>query len=121
MKRDLFRSWFWCHIRSSLFIKICNFLSLVNFLQAAGYDDLPAVLFMAGGNLVGLMHRIICKIWQEENMFTHWDLSVLCPVLKKENLVMFANYSDKILLPIPFKALTKVLCDRLKLIAKILI
>ena len=52
--------------------------------KAAGADCLPAELFKAGGNeLIRCMHQLISKIWLVESMPDEWNLSVLCPILKK--------------------------------------
>ena len=52
--------------------------------KAAGSDGLPAELFKTGCNkLVGRMHQLIYKIWLEKSIPKDWNLSVLCPVLKK--------------------------------------
>ena len=52
--------------------------------KAAGPDDLPAELFKTGCNeLVGCMHQLSYKKWLEESVPNDWNLSVLCPVLKK--------------------------------------
>ena len=53
--------------------------------KAAGPDGLPAELFKAvGDELVKSMHQLICRIWLEESMPSEWNLSALCPVLKKK-------------------------------------
>ena len=47
-----------------------------------------------------------------------WNLSVLCPVLKKVDPTICANYRGIKLLPIAYKVLTGVLCERLKPLVK---
>ena len=52
--------------------------------KAASRDGFPAELFKTGCNeLVGRYRQLIYKIWLEESMSNNWNLSVLCPVLKK--------------------------------------
>ena len=61
--------------------------------KAAGPNGLPVELFKAGGDeLVRSMHQHICKIWPEESMPSDWNLSVLCPVLKKGDHTICPNY-----------------------------
>ena len=54
-------------------------------------------------------------------MLTDWNLSALCPVLKKGDSTICANYRGISLLPIAYKVFTTVLCERLKSNAKALI
>ena len=68
--------------------------------KAAGTDGLPAELFKAGGDdLVRSMHKLICKIWLQESLPSDWNLSALCPVLKKADPTICANYRSISLLP----------------------
>ena len=61
--------------------------------KAAGPDGFPAELFKVGCNkLVGCMHQPIYKIWLEESMSNDWNLSDLCPFLKKRDPMICANY-----------------------------
>ena len=50
-----------------------------------------------------------------------WNLSVLYPVLKKGDPTICANYMGISLLPIAYKILTGILCERLKPLVKSLI
>ena len=67
------------------------------------------------------MHQLIFKIWLKESMPSDWNLSALCSVLKKGDPTICANYRGISLLPIAYKVLTSVLCERLKPHAKALI
>ena len=90
--------------------------------KAAGADGLPAELFKTGGDvLIGSMHQLICKIWLAESMPDDWNLSVLCPVLKKGDPTICTNYRGISLLTIAYKVLSSVLCGRLKPFANTLI
>ena len=83
--------------------------------KAAGADGLPAELFKTGGDeLIGSMHKLICKIWLDECMPDDWNLSVLCPVFKKGDPNVCGNYRGISLLPIAYKVLSSVMCERLK-------
>ena len=64
------------------------------------------------------MHQLIYRIWLEESMPSDWNLCVLCPVVKKGGPTICANYRDISLLPVAYKVLTSVLCERIKPHAK---
>jgi len=90
--------------------------------KAAGADGLPAELFKAGGDeLINSMHKLISKIWLVERMPDDWSLSILCPVLKKGDATIRANYRGISLLAIAYKVLSSVVCERLKPYAESLI
>ncbi|XP_060665754.1 uncharacterized protein LOC132798055 [Drosophila nasuta] len=83
--------------------------------KAAGADGLPAELFKAGGEeLIRCGHQLFCRIWLEESMPNHWNLSVLCPVLKKGDPTICTNYRGISLIAISYKVLSSVICERLK-------
>ena len=90
--------------------------------KAAGPDGVPAELFKAGSDeLVRSIQQLICRIWLEECMLTDWNHSALCPVLKRGGPTICANYRGTSLLPIAYKVLTSVFCERLQPHAKVLI
>ena len=90
--------------------------------KAAGADNLSAELFKTGGEeLIGSMHQLLSKIWLEESMPSEWSLSTICPILKKGDPGICANYRGISLIPIAYKVLSSVVCERLKPIAETLI
>jgi sorting nexin-29 len=90
--------------------------------KAAGADGLPAELFKAGGDeLVRSMHQLICNVWLAESMPNDWNLSMICPILKKGDATQRTNYRGISLLPVAYKVLTSVMCERLKPYAEALI
>ena len=83
--------------------------------KATGADGLPAELFKCGGELLEKrMHELLCKIWSDESMPSDWNLSVLCPVLKKGDPTLCTNYRGISLLNIAYKILSSVIVERLK-------
>ncbi|XP_043063529.1 uncharacterized protein LOC122319800 [Drosophila ficusphila] len=81
--------------------------------KSAGADGLPAELFKAAGDmLVGSMHQLISKIWRTETMPEDWNLSMICPVLKKGDATLRTNYRGISLLPVAYKIFT--LCQILE-------
>ena len=68
-------------------------IQLLKNNKAAGTYDLIAELFKTGGDeLVTSMHKFICRIWLEKSNPCDWNLSVLCPVLKKGDPTICANF-----------------------------
>ena len=61
-----------------------------------------------------VLDQLTYKIWLEESMANDWNFSVLCPVLKKADPTICANYSGISFLPIAYKVLPGVLFERLK-------
>ena len=62
------------------------------FNKDRGYDGFPAELFKAGGDeLVSCMHHLLYNIWSLESMRSDWSLSVLCPVLKKDDATIYSS------------------------------
>ncbi|XP_054086050.1 putative uncharacterized transposon-derived protein F52C9.6 isoform X2 [Zeugodacus cucurbitae] len=64
--------------------------------------------------MIRCMHQLLCRIWSEESMPDDWNLSVLCPIHKKGDPTICANYRGISLLNIAYKVLSSVLCERLK-------
>ncbi|XP_070137322.1 uncharacterized protein [Drosophila bipectinata] len=72
--------------------------------KSAGADGLAAELFKAAGDiLVGCMHQLISKIWLMESMPEDWNLSIICPILKKGDATGRTNYRGISLLPVAYK------------------
>lgn len=97
---------------------IVEIRTIVNRLKdnkAVGEDSLPAELFKSGGEvLVEHMYHLIRCIWLEECMPHDWSNSVVCPILKKGDPTACSNYRGISLLPIAYKLLSGVLCEKLK-------
>ena len=83
--------------------------------KAAGADGLQAELFKAGGDkLVDGMHQLISNVWRGEHMPDDWALSVLCPIFKKGDPSVCSNYRGISLLPIAYRILSSIICERLR-------
>ncbi|XP_073832850.1 uncharacterized protein [Musca autumnalis] len=83
--------------------------------KAAGDVDLPAELFKTGDDdLIRSMHQVVSTIWQEERVPDDWNLSILCPVHKKGDKTVCSKYRGISLLPIAYKIVSGILCERLK-------
>jgi hypothetical protein len=61
--------------------------------KAPGTDNTPEELFKYGGNeIIKHLHTIIKEIWLTEKMPTNWNLSIICPIHKKGDLMDCSNY-----------------------------
>ncbi|XP_055843121.1 uncharacterized protein LOC129909960 [Episyrphus balteatus] len=101
------------HFRPPDLEEVKAVISKLKSNKAAGADGLAAELFKAAGDdLVRSMHQLICRIWSEESMSTEWNLSIVCPILKKGDPLTCANYRGISLLNISYKKLSAVLCER---------
>lgn len=83
--------------------------------KAAGKDELPAELLKHGSEqLYQLLHRIILKIWEEEELPASWLDGLICPLYKKGHRLECANYRGITLLNSAYKILSGVLFHRLR-------
>jgi len=82
--------------------------------KAPGTDNIPVELFRYGGNeLVKHLHTIIKDIWQKEKMPTEWNVSIICPIHKKGDIMECSNYRGVSLLNTAYKILSNILFARI--------
>jgi hypothetical protein len=83
--------------------------------KAAGKDGLPAELLKAGSErLYDAIHRIILRIWEDEEMPEDWLDGLICPIYKKGNRLDCSNYRGITLLNTAYKVLSRILFFRLR-------
>jgi len=81
--------------------------------KAPGTDSIPAELFRYGGNeLVKHLHNIIKDIWQKEKMTKELNVSIICPIHKKGDIMECSNYRGVSLLNTAYKRLSNILFAR---------
>jgi len=86
--------------------------------KAAGKDGLPPELFKFGpGKLVRLVHRIIVKIWEMEQLPEEWKDGVICPIYKKGDKLDCENYRAITITNAAYKILSQLLFRRLSPLA----
>ena len=74
--------------------------------KVPGTDNIPAELFKYGGNeLVKHLHTIIKDIWQKEKMPTEWNVSIICPIYRKGDIMECSSYIGVSLLNTAYKIL----------------
>jgi sorting nexin-29 len=61
------------------------------------------------------IQELIADIWAVEEMPKEWNLSIICPVLKKGDPLICSNYGAISLLNVAYKILSNVLYERLSL------
>jgi sorting nexin-29 len=82
--------------------------------KAPGMDNIRAELFKYGGNeIIKRLHTITKEIWLTEKKPTDWNLSILCPIHKKGDLMECSNYRGVSLLNTAYKILSTILFTRI--------
>jgi hypothetical protein len=56
--------------------------------RSLGFDQIPAKLIKAGGGtLCTEVHKLICSIWNKEELPQQWKESMIVPVNRKGNTI----------------------------------
>jgi len=62
--------------------------------------------------------QLINKIWKEETIPKPWQVSVLCPIYKKGDVIDCKNYRGIFLLNTSYKVLSNIILNRFRPYAK---
>jgi sorting nexin-29 len=82
--------------------------------KSLGTDQILAKLIKAGGEtLYSEIHRLICCIWNKEELSQQWKKSIIVPVYKKGDKIDCNNYQGVSLLSTAYKILSNILLARL--------
>jgi exonuclease III len=82
--------------------------------KAAGCDEINAEMLKAGGKVVvQWMHRLICKIWQDEVAPEDWRKAIIVPLYKKGDKSVCDNWRGISLLSVTGKVYAHLLLERL--------
>jgi hypothetical protein len=82
--------------------------------KSPGTDNIPAELIKAGGEtLYSEIHRLICCIWNKEELPQQWKQSIIVPIYKKGDKTDCNNYRGISLLSTAYKILSNILLARL--------
>jgi hypothetical protein len=77
-------------------------------------DQIPAELIKAGGEtLRSEIHKLVCSIWNKEELPQQWKESIIVPVYKKGDKIDCNNYRGISLLSSAYKILSNILLVRL--------
>ena len=83
--------------------------------KASCPDKIPAVAIKAViETSTEILHDLIGKIWEQEEMSTEWKVGYLAKLPKKGGMHECQNYRGIMHLSVPEKALNRVILDRLK-------
>jgi hypothetical protein len=82
--------------------------------KSPGTDQIPAKLMKAGGEMLySEIHRLICCVWNKEEMPQQWKESIIVPIYKKGDKTDCNNYRGISLLSTAYKILSNILLARL--------
>lgn len=82
--------------------------------KAPGESNVVAELFKnSGESLKNEIWKIINLIWEKEILPEEWNLSILCPVFKKGDVLDTKNYRGISLLDTCYKVLSIILLERI--------
>ncbi|XP_055533253.1 uncharacterized protein LOC129723146 isoform X2 [Wyeomyia smithii] len=83
--------------------------------KAAGKDGIPAELFKVGSEqLYRAIHRIMLRVWSDEELPSDWLEGLICPIYKKGHCLDCSNYRGITLLNTMYKILSRILFHRLR-------
>jgi hypothetical protein len=82
--------------------------------KSLGNDNIPTELIEAGSEtLYSQIHRLICCIWNKEELPQQWKESIIVPIDKKGDKTDCNNYREISLLSTAYKILPNILLARL--------
>ncbi|XP_039285400.1 uncharacterized protein LOC120351606 [Nilaparvata lugens] len=82
--------------------------------KAPGEDGILSEMIKSGGDrLKKELYGLIVMVWREEKMPDDWKTSMISPIFKKGDKMVFENYRGISLLSIAYKAFTNILLQRL--------
>jgi hypothetical protein len=82
--------------------------------KSPGTDQIPAELIKAGGEtLYSEIHKLICSIWNKEDLPQQWKESIIVPIYKKGDKSDCNNYRGISLLSTAYKILSNIRLARL--------
>jgi hypothetical protein len=82
--------------------------------KSPGTDQIPAELIKAGGEtLCSEIHKVICSIWNKEELPQQWKVFIIVPIHKNGDKTDCNNYRGISLLSTAYKILCNILLARL--------
>jgi hypothetical protein len=77
--------------------------------KSPGTDQIPAELIKAEGEtLCSAIHRLICSIWNKEELPQQWGESIIVPIYEKVGKTDCNNYRGISLLSTAYKILSNI-------------
>jgi hypothetical protein len=82
--------------------------------KCLGIDQILAELIKAGGEtLCSEIHKLICSLWNKEELPQQWKESIIVPIYKKGDKTESNNYQGISPLSTAYKILSNILLARL--------
>jgi hypothetical protein len=82
--------------------------------KSRGTDQIPAELIKTGGKILcSEIHKLICSIWNKEELPQQWKETIIVPIHKKGDNIDYNNYLRISLLSTAYKILSNILLARL--------
>jgi len=82
--------------------------------KAPGIDIIQAELLKhTGQEFSKCVHKLLGQIWNNEIIPEEWNLSIICPIHKKGDIMICSNYRGVNLLCTMYKVFSNVLFNRL--------
>jgi hypothetical protein len=82
--------------------------------KSPGTDNIPAELIKAGDEtLCSEIHRLICFLWNKEELPQQWKESIIVPIYKSCEKTDCSNYRGISLLSTAYKIVSNILLARL--------
>ena len=83
--------------------------------KAAGCDNIPPEAWKEGGMVSAkVLHSLLNKIWNEEDIPQDWKVGLLVKLPKKGYLCLCKNWRGILLLTVASKVLCKIILERMK-------
>ena len=83
--------------------------------KAPGCDNIPPEAWKEGGTVSAkVLHALLIKIWNEEDIPQDWKVGLLVKLPKKGDLCLCKNWRGIMLLTVASKVLCKIILERMK-------
>jgi hypothetical protein len=98
----------------SSFVEVEIVIGMLNSYKSPSTDNIPAELIKAADEtLYSEVHRLICCIWNKEELPQQWKESINLPIYKKGDKTDCNNYREISFLSTAYKILSNILLTRL--------
>jgi hypothetical protein len=94
------------------FNEVCSIINKLKNGKAGGTDNIiPELIKYWGRALKQRIHKVIVKIWEEEQLPSQWKEGIICPVYKKGDRLDCKTYRPITLLNVAYTMFAIILRD----------